>query len=172
MFWVCEKNLRKLPYSFLYLRLHICQMRKLILISLYRDIVRLKEIDVHTGAPKIVWRIYSFLSCQILSPTFVRSRHRSQQLHEAIIPICETRIGTQRDIIAKMSDDPLPCSFRGSWAWSNNWTYTIIYITVQQRIWRWKTKGGVYPKEHQDQQLMEAAGMQDACCRLFYSLRR
>lgn len=80
------ENLRKLPFNTLYLRFHTCQMRKFILVSFYRDIVRLKETDVPADFLKMVRRISSFLTHQILSGMFAHPRYQSQQLQE-VIPI-------------------------------------------------------------------------------------
>lgn len=141
------ENLRRLPFNTLYLRFHICQMRKFILVSFFRDTVRLKGADASNDFLKMVQRISSFLTRQILSGTFAHSR--SQQLQEAT-PIFRQGRALGGVPAARMPDDPPPCSFRGSWAWFNIWTYAyaVIYITVQRRIWRWKNKRVVYPKEH------------------------
>lgn len=142
------ENLRRLPFNTLYLRFHTCQMRKFTLVSFYRDIVRLKETDVPNDFLKMVRRISSFLTHQILSGTIAHSQYHSRQFRE-VIPIFRQGPTLGGVPAARMPDDPPPCSFRGSWAWFNIWTYAyvIIYITVQRRIWRRKNKRVVYPKE-------------------------
>lgn len=88
-------------------------MRKFILVSFYRDTVRLKGTDASNDFLKMVQRISSFLTRQILSGTFAHSR--SQQLQEAT-PIFRQGWALGGVPAARMPDDPPPCSFRGSWA--------------------------------------------------------